>query len=1042
MSVRLLQDNDSSSCSLGYDVTLEHLESEILRRTLAAYSRSERQNIAVEGATFNIAGPSLQSLQEKSSEFDSATWDPTKDGSTAEQWHDCTHLFDSPIKHANPVTISALFMVVSINIMGGASRPLCNFILNCCVRILSLTMRGGHKGTASSLTAFEERLLKEFPRDLRQVRNIFRLEPKITTYATCPKCCCLYPPTFCTATGVPKYPATCTWRYPRYKKEQTCGQVLVEFGAGRPFSVDKPIRPFAYRPLPDFISHLLSRPEVEAHLEQPLSTEAPTRVLEDLSHSPLILEALRQHQGHCKVPAADRPLYLVWGLCVDWFNPYGNKIAGAKQSVGMMALVCYNLPPDIRYRTENMHLCGVIPGPREPSREQMNHFLAPLTDDFLRMWDPGVFFSRTAKYKQGRRVFSLAVPLISDAPASKKISGMASHSANIFCSLCRLPRADINNLDEESWERITPEQHRQLAEQWRQAESRAEQDRLLKQHGIRWSELLRLPYWDPTRYIIIDPMHNLLLGLIQFHCRTVLGFDVRQSSSDDSSSFQGRWTEGVDEGKVAEGRLLLAERSPTMSKLKSLKLPNLLFLCRERHLWAIPGGNNGKLKIKDLIEALLEPKASIRIPRNLWSGTLSDVDPTTLLTSEVLNKIRRDIDTHLRPSWMKSLPRTFGSSSHGKLKADQWRTAMEFDLPMSLIEVWALRDGSNQQALVDITMDLVLALRSATSPQITALHVSKYMHHIKRYLQGLRRSFPWIRLRPNHHYALHLGELIQRFGPVRSWWTFPFERVVGVLQQVQTNSKPGMQAPFKAPNALAPCHILLTRFTGHLEVTMMNTFCMAGSLRGLLSSSACPTILSESQQLVDQYLIHFRELESEPRVTASSYKESTGKGRMKKLDDRVYHALLSHFPLGSAVGPYVYPLHHIVMNGVQYTTARRSRRDSQVFFHSASDNVYAGYIQEIFCYAQACSDLDARGSEISGIFVAICPYREAVIPLSENPYTRYPDFKVLVCNKPRQGDLHVVPSQNVVCHAGLHKTDSGYFVLKSLERYMKTGAAV
>ncbi|KAJ3528879.1 hypothetical protein NM688_g7934 [Phlebia brevispora] len=987
-------------------VNLASLESEILYQTLGCPSVHDGVPHVHEEPVFelgvDVADP--PSPQDDSLQSHSVS---STDVFTARKEYDCAYIYDNPIRRANPVTILALFMVVAVNIMGGVSRPLCNFILNCCIRILSLTMRDGHKGarSASSLTAYEERLLKEFPKDLRQVRNIFRLEPNNITYATCPRCSCLYPP-IQPSSDTPKYSTTCTWRYPRYRKENTCGQVLVQFGAGRPFSVDKPIRPFAFRPLPDFISHLLSRSGLERRLEQPLAMNAEACVLEDLSQSPLISEALQRHQAEIRAPATDHPLYLVWGLCVDWFNPYGNKIAGTKQSAGMMALTCYNLPADIRYRTENMHLCGVIPGPKEPSREEMNHFLAPLVDDFLRMWDPGVYFSRTAKYEQGRRVFCLLVPLISDAPASKKISGMTSHSATLFCSLCRLPRADINNLDEQSWERITPEQHRQLADRWRQAESKAEQDRLLKQNGIRWSELLRLPYWDPTRFIIIDPMHNLLLGLIQFHCRVVLGFDVKQSAPEDCLSFTGRWSKGVDEAKLAEGRLLLAQASPTLSKLKELRLPNLLYLCRERHLWAVPGGKNGKLRINDLIEALLKPKYLKDYPEKptensvLLSSDLelpSHVDPTNFLTSELLAKIHRDMNTHLRPSWMKNLPRTFGSSSHGKLKADQWRTAMEFDLPMSLIEAWALREGSSHQSLIDNTMDLVLALQWATSPRISAFHVSRYMHHIKSYLEGLRRHISWIKLRPNHHYALHLGELMLRFGP--------------------TNSKPG-----------------------HLEVTMMNTFCMAGNLRGFLSSSECPATLSECQELVDRYLTSFHELDHEPRAVTSEDEAKKRNEKTHKLDDQVYRALLSHLPPGSTVGPYASPLRHIVLDGVQYTTAHQSKRDSQVFFHATSNSIRAGYIREIFNIPRSSPAAEPHGSSACQTFVVICPYPEATIPACDNPFARYPDFKAIVCSKPRQGDIFVAPIRNIICHAGLHKTDGGNIVLKALERYIRTEA--
>jgi hypothetical protein len=40
--------------------------------------------------------------------------------------------------------------------------------------------------------------------------------------------------------------------------------------------------------------------------------------------------------------------------------------------------------------------------------------------------------------------------------------------------------------------------------------------------------------------------------------------------------------------------------------------------------------------------------------------------------------------------------------------------------------------------------------------------------------------------------ALHLHEYLLLFGPVHAWWTFSFERMIGMLQQMQTNSKIGM----------------------------------------------------------------------------------------------------------------------------------------------------------------------------------------------------------------------------------------------------------
>src|SRR6185295_16915019 len=37
-----------------------------------------------------------------------------------------------------------------------------------------------------------------------------------------------------------------------------------------------------------------------------------------------------------------------------------------------------------------------------------------------------------------------------------------------------------------------------------------------KQTGIKWSELLRLPYFDSIRFLTVDPMHCLFLGIAKW----------------------------------------------------------------------------------------------------------------------------------------------------------------------------------------------------------------------------------------------------------------------------------------------------------------------------------------------------------------------------------------------------------------------------------------------------------------------------------------------------------------------------------------------
>ena len=152
------------------------------------------------------------------------------------------------------------------------------------------------------------------------------------------------------------------------------------------------------------------------------------------------------------------------------------------------------------------------------------------------------------------------------------------------------------------------------------------------------------------------------------------------------------------------------------------------------------------------------------------------------------------------PTWVTPIPLDLGSASHGKLKADQWRTLGITHLPLSLIRLWGFRESRDPRSqkckeLLDVTISLmsavILASSRVTSPSIAAA----YLTHMKSYMEGIKKLFPQYRFRPNHHMALHLHEYLCRFGPVHSWWTFPFERIIGMLQRIPTNFKIGRSCP-------------------------------------------------------------------------------------------------------------------------------------------------------------------------------------------------------------------------------------------------------
>jgi hypothetical protein len=129
---------------------------------------------------------------------------------------------------------------------------------------------------------------------------------------------------------------------------------------------------------------------------------------------------------------------------------------------------------------------------------------------------------------------------------------------------------------------------------------------------------------------------------------------------------------------------------------------------------------------------------------------------------------------------------------NGKLKAEQWRSAIKFDLPVTLIKLWGAGYAGKErrQKLAHSTMLLAMAIRWGTSHVTSLHHAQQYM---KTYLECIRDVFPSYPFRPNHHACLHLHEFLLRYGPMHGWWMFPFERIIGSLQKTNTNHKIGEQ---------------------------------------------------------------------------------------------------------------------------------------------------------------------------------------------------------------------------------------------------------
>ncbi|KIM53423.1 hypothetical protein SCLCIDRAFT_139059, partial [Scleroderma citrinum Foug A] len=129
------------------------------------------------------------------------------------------------------------------------------------------------------------------------------------------------------------------------------------------------------------------------------------------------------------------------------------------------------------------------------------------------------------------------------------------------------------------------------------------------------------------------------------------------------------------------------------------------------------------------------------------------------------------------PSWVRSVPKNFSKAKAGTLKADEWHTLATIYLPLALVSLWG--EGSTHQSpevklhlwdILDNTMALVCILT---------------------WLSTLPNALPAAKPVPNCHMACHIYNYLKLFGPVRSWWCFPFECLIGHLQHLPINHKFG-----------------------------------------------------------------------------------------------------------------------------------------------------------------------------------------------------------------------------------------------------------
>ena len=329
---------------------------------------------------------------------------------------------------------------------------------------------------------------------------------------------------------------------------------------------------------------------------------------------------------------------------------------------------------------DNVIIVGCIPGPNEP-KLSVNSFLKPLIDDLMELWHGTLIKSGSAFGVTSVRCMLTSIS--ADIPATRKLCGFMSHSARRGCSKCLKEfeclefgsKPDYSGFDRSAWSPRCHDSHMHILKQIMQSKSSLEKKELQRTWGVRYSELIRLPYLDLVRFHVVDPMHNLLLGTAKY--------------------MMSVWKDNYNFSK---------QDYQTM---------------------------------QEIIDSTRVPPFLGRIPHKIESKVSS-------------------------------------------LTADQWKNwVLVYSVPIlhTILTLDDLRCWSH----------FVEACSLLLKPIVTIDDVIKGDEKLTAFCNTYEKLYGKNKCTPNMHLHLHLKDCMLDYGPVHSFWCFPFERYNGVFESFQKN---------------------------------------------------------------------------------------------------------------------------------------------------------------------------------------------------------------------------------------------------------------
>ena len=349
----------------------------------------------------------------------------------------------------------------------------------------------------------------------------------------------------------------------------------------------------------------------------------------------------------------------------------------------------------------------------------------------------------------------------------------------------------------------------------------------------------------------------------------------------------------------------------------------------------------------------------------------TDLVTQQLITVDIIQYIQEVIKNTSTPSWVNTVPKNYGEASAGTIKADEWRILSTVYLPIAFITLWGFENGhcpgenNHNLQILNHTMALFQAVIIMCRDAMSVDCATRYRELIKHWIADLHRLHPETlkhKNRDNVHTALHLYDFAILFGAVMSWWCFPFEHLIGTLQDINTNDLVGGEKFYHCLCFYSYNNV------GPLEQTIVRSFTRGANLRWWLNRDDCPEALRQFKLLFDKAFSR------------------------KPQKDEKYHSRRTEVA-------------HITYNGINYSRATTHLGNSLVLYYpqASPTTSTAGSIEKIM---------------VCGTVVQLSIRRQMQLPPgSYDPFLQYSSFPArLYSAEMDSGSLDIVPLTSVLSH--------------------------